>query len=43
LDKYEESIFRKYKWYSYINRKRAETDLVKEIKDTYGKNVKIIM
>ena len=43
LDKYKESIFRKYKWYSYINRKRAETDLVKEIKDTYGKDVKIIM
>jgi hypothetical protein len=32
LEKYKVDIFRKYKWYSYINRKRTETDLVKEIK-----------
>ena len=30
--KYEADIFRKYQWYGYINRKRAETDLVRQIK-----------
>ena len=31
-------IFRKYKWYGYINRKKAETDLVRDIKTTFGKD-----
>jgi hypothetical protein len=35
--------YRKYKWYSYINRKRAETDLVRTIKKKFGKNSIIIM
>ena len=34
--KYNNDIFRKYKWYGYINRKRAETDLVRTIKTTFG-------
>jgi len=37
--KYEEKIFRKYKWYGYINRKRSETDLIREIKNTFGNNI----
>jgi hypothetical protein len=42
LKKYEDGIFRKYKWYGFINRKRAETDLVKLIKNTFGKTIKLI-
>ena len=43
LDKYKDDIFRKYKWYGYINRKKAETDLVRDIKDNFGKDVTVIM
>jgi hypothetical protein len=43
LDMYKEDIFRKYKWYGYINRKKAETDLVRDIKDNFGKDITIIM
>jgi hypothetical protein len=42
LDKYKEDIFRKYKWYGYINRKKAETDLARNIKDKFGKDVILI-
>ena len=42
LPKYQEVIFRKYKWYGYINRRKAETDLVRSIKKTYGKDIQII-
>jgi hypothetical protein len=34
---YKEDIFRKYKWYGYVNRKRAETDLARNIKNKFGK------
>ncbi len=37
FNKYEDEIYRKYKWFSYINRKRAETDLIILIKITYRK------
>ena len=36
FNKYKEDIFRKYKWYGYINRKKSETDLVRKIKKTFG-------
>ena len=42
LKKYKNDIFRKYKWYGYINRKKAETDLVRSIKKKFGKDVTII-
>ena len=42
LDKYQNEIFRKFKWYGYINRKRAETDLIKDIKTSFGSDVNII-
>lgn len=42
LEKYKEDIFRKYKWYSYVNRKRAETDLARNIKNKFGKDVILI-
>ena len=42
LKKYESTIFRQYKWYGYINRKKAETDLVRNIKDKFGKDITLI-
>ena len=42
LEKYKDDIFRKYKWYGYINRKKAETYLIRDIKNTFGKDVNII-
>ncbi len=38
FDKYNKEIFRKYKWYGYLNRKHADTKLVKEIKKEFGKD-----
>jgi hypothetical protein len=38
FEKYNNTIFRKYKWYGYINRKKAETDLIRNIKSTFGKD-----
>jgi len=37
FEKYNEKIFRKYKWYGYINRKKAEVNLIREIKKNYGR------
>ena len=36
-EEYNKEIFRKYKWYGHINRKKAEVDLIREIKTTFGK------
>jgi hypothetical protein len=38
FDKYNKEIFRKYKWYGFLNRKHTETKMIKEIKNTFGKN-----
>jgi len=38
FEKYNNTIFRKYKWYGYINRKKVETDLIRNIKSTFGKD-----
>ena len=38
LEKYEDDIFRKQKWNGYINRQKAETDLIRNIKETFGKD-----
>lgn len=43
IEKYKDERFRKYKWYGYINRKRAETDLAREIKDKFGKDSIMIL
>ena len=40
---YEKSHSRKYKWYSYINTRRTEDNLINKIKKHYGKNVNILM
>ena len=42
INKYSAEIFRKYKWYTYINKKKAEAELIREIKKKFGKNVIII-
>jgi len=43
LSKYQEEIFRKYKWYSYINKKKSETTLIRNIKKKYGNDSILIM
>jgi len=43
FEKYNNTIFRKYKWYGYINRKKAETDLIRNIKSTFGKDSILVM
>jgi len=42
LDEYKVDTFRKYKWYGYINRQKAESDLIKNIKNKFGRDVTII-
>jgi len=42
LEKYQNEIFRKYKWYAYINKKRSESNLINEIKKKFGKNTILI-
>ena len=43
INKYFDTKFRKYKWYSYINKKRAEDNLLNKIEKTYSKNHIIII
>ena len=40
---YENQIFRRYKWYAYINKQKSDSKLVNTIKKTYGKKAVIIM
>lgn len=37
LEKYNDEIFRRYKWYGFLNKKKADSKLIKEIKKHYGK------
>jgi len=37
-EKYQQEIFRKYKWYSYINKKKAESKIINKIKKTFNKD-----
>lgn len=41
--KYESTIFRQYKFYSYINTKRTESKMLNTIENVYGKNSIIII
>ena len=43
LKKYFDNRFRKYKWYSYINKKRAEDNLLNKITNAYSKDHIIII
>ena len=40
---YQDEKFRKYKWYSYINTKRTEDNMLNKIEYKYGKDIKIII
>lgn len=42
LEKYESQVFRQYKWYGFINRKKAESALINDIKKKFGKDVILI-
>jgi len=42
LKSYEATIFRQYKWYSHMNKQRAESKMIEKIKKTFGENCKII-
>ncbi len=42
LKKYKNKIFRQYKWYGYINRRKTESWVINEIKKTFGKNVTLV-
>lgn len=43
LEKYKDNKFRQYKWYSYIQKKRAEDRLVNDIKEKYDENTVLII
>lgn len=43
LEKYKDDKFRQYKWYSYIQKKRAEDRLVNDIKEKYDKDTILII
>lgn len=43
IKEYKKPIFRQYKWYSYINTIRSEKELIKNIKNTFGKELTIII
>jgi hypothetical protein len=40
---YEDKIFRQYRWYSYINKQRSESRMIKNIIKNYGNNSIIII
>ena len=40
--KYEKELFRRYKWYSYLNKTRSRDKLLNKIKNKFGKDCKLI-
>ena len=42
LNKYKNEIFRKYKWYGYINKQSAQTNLINNIKNKFGNETVLI-
>ncbi len=43
LEKYKDEKFRQYKWYSYMQKKRAEDRLINDIKEKYSKSTVLII
>ncbi len=43
FDKYNNEIFRKYKWYGFLNRKKADAKLIRELKKIFGKDSIMIL
>ena len=42
LEKYQDEKFRKYKWYSYIQKKKEENKMINKIKSKYGSDILLI-
>ena len=42
INKYKEGIFRKYKWYLFINTKRSEDNLLNKIEKVFGKDLTLV-
>jgi hypothetical protein len=42
FNSYNNEIFRKYKWYSCINKQKIEVKLIREIKKEFGKDSKLL-
>ena len=42
-EKYQQEIFRKYKWYSYINKKKTESKIINKIKKTFNKDSTLVI
>jgi hypothetical protein len=43
FEKYNNEIFRKYKWYGFLNRKKADAKLIRELKKIFGKDSIMIL
>lgn len=43
IEKYNEKIFRQYRWYGMINRRREDARFLNDIERTFGKDAVIIM
>jgi hypothetical protein len=43
FEKYNNEIFRKYKWYGFLNRKKANAKLIRELKKIFGKDSIMIL
>lgn len=43
FEAYQAYCFRKYKWFAFINRQKAETKLVQKIKKTFGNDAIMVM
>ena len=43
FDQYQDEIFRRYKWFAHINKKRSTTKIIRKIKKTFGKDSIMIM
>ena len=43
FEKYNNKIFRKFKWYGHLNKKKTDVKLIREIKKTFGKDTILIL
>jgi hypothetical protein len=43
FEKYNNEKFRKYKWYGFLNRKKADAKLIRELKKIFGKDSIMIL
>lgn len=43
MDLYEEEIYRKYRWYGFINRQKSEQKMINDFKDKFGEPDKVVI